>query len=236
MSARSLAQFVGAALAALAIPFGLPATQTAAAAPCPDIEVIFARGTAEPPGLGLTGTAFVESVRLQAAGRSVGSYAVNYEASADWGNPLSVARTVLAGIRDTQGHIAFMASACPGTRIVLGGYSQGAVVAGFATMDGVPPGVRPEYEGSIPPPMPPELASHVAAVVLFGAPSDRWMRDADAPPIDIGPLYTAKSIDYCIPGDNICDGAPLAGPNALHVLYGFNGMAFAGAGFALSRI
>ena len=33
----------------------------ASAQPCPDIEVVFARGTAEPPGVGGTGQAFVAS-------------------------------------------------------------------------------------------------------------------------------------------------------------------------------
>ena len=36
-----------------------------AAAPCPDIEVVFARGTTEPPGVGGVGQAFVDSLRSQ---------------------------------------------------------------------------------------------------------------------------------------------------------------------------
>ena len=36
---------------------------SASAQPCPDVEVIFARGTAEPPGVGGIGQAFVDSVR-----------------------------------------------------------------------------------------------------------------------------------------------------------------------------
>ena len=53
----------------------------AAAAPCPDVEVVFARGTDEPPGVGRIGQAFVDSLRSQVGGRSVGVYAVNYPAS-----------------------------------------------------------------------------------------------------------------------------------------------------------
>ena len=38
---------------------------------CPDVEVVFARGTGEPPGVGEVGQAFVDAVRTQAAPRSV---------------------------------------------------------------------------------------------------------------------------------------------------------------------
>lgn len=235
MTARSFAPIVCAAFAALAMPLSLPA-QSAMAAPCPDVEVVFARGTAEPAGLGITGTAFAESVRLRSPGKSVGTYAVNYQASADFNNPIPFARTVLDGIRDAQGHLEFMAASCPGTKIVLGGYSQGAVVAGFAVMDGLPAGVKPEYAAAVPPPISADVADNVAAVVLYAKPSDRWMRDIGAPPVVVGPAYAAKTIDYCIPGDTICDGSGVGQPNPLHVLYGFNGMAIAGADFAMGRL
>jgi cutinase len=38
-------------------------TATATADPCPDVEVIFARGTFEQPGIGVTGHALVDSLR-----------------------------------------------------------------------------------------------------------------------------------------------------------------------------
>ena len=235
MNARSLARFVCAAIVVAAIPLSLP-VQSATAAPCPDIEVVFARGTAEAPGLGITGTSFVEAMRLQAAGRSVGSYAVNYPASSDFGDSLPFARTVVNGISDTQAHVESMVANCSNTRIVLGGYSQGAVVSGFSTMAGTPVGVPPAYASALPIPMRPEVSSHVAAVVLFGKPSDRFMRDVSAPPVVVGPLYVGKTVEYCVAGDNICDGAGVGQPNALHVLYAVNGMTLAGAGFAMSRV
>ena len=236
MRARSLARFVSAALVAMGLPLTM-SVQSATAAPCADIEVVFARGTVEPlPPLGLTGTAFVETLRASAGGRSVGSYGVEYQASGDFSNPTAFARTVLDGISDAQRHVEFIATTCPGTRIVIGGYSQGAVVAGFATMDGVPPGVAPEYDQYIPPPLPPEIASHVAAVVLFAKPSDRFMTDIGAPPIHVSPLYAGKTVEYCIPGDTICNGAPVGGPNALHVLYVVDGSTVNAANFVLSRL
>ena len=47
---------------------------------CPDIEVVFARARDEPPGVGGVGQAFVDSLRSQVGGRSLGVYAVNYAA------------------------------------------------------------------------------------------------------------------------------------------------------------
>ncbi|KAA0024709.1 cutinase family protein [Antrihabitans cavernicola] len=235
MSARSLARFVGAAIVAAAIPLVLP-TQPASAATCPDVEVIFARGTSEPPGLGVTGTSFVESVRLLAVGRSVGSYAVNYQASNNFNDPIALAGTVLDGIRDEQAHVEYMAANCANTRLVLGGYSQGAALTGYATMSGTPAAVPTEYAADWPAPLPPAVSNQVAAVVLFGKPSDRWLRDAGAPPAIVGPLYAGKNTELCIGGDTICDGSGVGQPNALHGLYAFNGMALGAAGFVVSRL
>ena len=66
------------------IPIALIGLPTAAAQSCPDVEVVFARGTTEPPGVGGIGQAFVDSLRSQAGGRSVGVYAVNYPASREF--------------------------------------------------------------------------------------------------------------------------------------------------------
>src|SRR3954451_13669043 len=116
---------VGAAAWALSIAFvQLP---VADAAPCPDVEVVFARGTTEPPGVGGIGQAFVDSVRSHVGGRSVGVYAVNYPASNDF------SRSAPAGGDDMSAHVQAMAANCPNTRMVLGGYSQGAAVVDPAT-------------------------------------------------------------------------------------------------------
>lgn len=206
---------------------------SASAQPCPDVEVIFARGTAEPPGVGGIGQAFVDSVRSQAGGRSVGVYPVNYPASSDFADPLAFAGTVVDGIRDAGAHIESMAANCPKTRMVLGGYSQGAAVAGFVTSAAVPPGVPVEL---VPAPMPPEVADHVAAVALFGKPSDAWMQQYGAPPIVIGPSYAAKTIELCDPGDTICNGAPGGPPSVAHALYPVNGMVGEAATFTAGRL
>ena len=61
--------------ATAAVSGGAAAAPTAAAQECPDVEVVFARGTSEAPGVGNVGQAFVDAVRAQAAPRTVGVYA-----------------------------------------------------------------------------------------------------------------------------------------------------------------
>ena len=62
----------------------LIAAPSASAQPCPDIEVVFARGTTEDPGLGPTGDAFVDSLRTRVSPKSVGVYPVDYPATLDF--------------------------------------------------------------------------------------------------------------------------------------------------------
>jgi cutinase len=197
------------------------------------VEVVFARGTGEPSGVGGIGQAFVDALRAQVGGRSFDVNAVNYQASADFSNSTEFALTVIDGIRDASAHVESTSANCPNTRIVLGGFSQGAAVAGFTTSAVVPPGVPVD---AVPAPMPPEVAGHVAAVVLFGKPSDNWLTSAGAPPITIGPLYVPKTIDLCASGDTICNGAPVGPPSAAHGSYVANGMVGQGAGFAASKL
>jgi cutinase len=235
MSARHIGRVLGLALAVaasalLSTPIGVP---TASAEPCPDIEVVFARGTGEPPGAGGVGQAFVDSLRSQVGNRSVGVYAVNYPASGDFADGVAFAGTVVDGIRDESNHVQSMATTCPNTRMVLGGYSQGAAVTGFTTADAVPPGV-PAL--AVPAPMPPEVAGHVVAVALFGKPSAPFLQSYGAPAIVIGPLYQPKTIDLCAQGDTVCDGTPGGGPTAAHVLYPVNGMVAQAASFVAGRL
>jgi cutinase len=217
----------GAVLAA-AVLLGAP-SPSASADPCPDVDVVFARGTAEPPGIGGVGDPFVDALRGQIGARSLGVYPVNYQASSDFGSP-DFPLTVIDGIRDASSHIQSMAANCPKTREVIGGYSQGAAVAGYVTVASVPPGVPANL---VPQPMPPDIANHVAAVTLFGEPSDQWLGQYGAPPIAIGPLYQPKTLKLCAPGDSICGAGndPVA-----HGLYALNGMTGQAASYAASHL
>ncbi|OBE97145.1 cutinase family protein [Mycobacterium sp. 852002-10029_SCH5224772] len=236
MSLRRFAHYLAAAaVAAGASMVGLPAP-AASAEPCPDVEVVFARGTGEPPGVGGVGQAFVDALGSRVGGKSVGVYPVNYEASGDFNGGIDFARTFVDGIRDAGAHLESTASNCPNTRVVLGGYSQGAAVAGFVTSAAVPKEVPQEFVSYVPQPLPPAVANHVAAVVLFGTPSNEFLRGAGAPPITIGPLYAAKTIQLCAADDTICNGAPTGPPGIAHTMYAANGMTDQGADFAASHL
>ncbi|WP_372516649.1 cutinase family protein [Mycolicibacterium flavescens] len=156
---------------------------------CSDIEVIFARGTDDTPGLGTPGTAFVNALRGMVGGRSLTSYAVNYPASYDF---LAAAD----GAADATNRIAMMAQQCPSTRLVLGGYSQGAAVMDM--LAGVPPlGNKIGSIGSAPP-LPGSLVPNVAAVAVFGNPAAKFSN-----PITRS-VFAGRAIDLCKDGDPIC--------------------------------
>lgn len=197
-------------------------TASAAAAPCPGTEVVFARGTGEAPGPGPTGDAFINA--LQARVGQVGVYPVNYPATDEWS-------TGIDGIRDAATHVVATANNCPNTKMVLGGYSQGAAVMGFVTSPAVPDGIDP---ASVPKPLSPEVAQHVAAVVLFGTPNVRAMNFLGQPPVVIGPVYQAKTIKVCVPEDPVCsDGLNFAA----HDTYATDATFIdTGADFAASRL
>jgi cutinase len=173
--------------------------------------VVFARGTNEPPGVGGVGQAFVDALRSQVPGRSVGVYAVNYPATD------AFASSSFAGAGDARAHIESMAANCPNTRMVLGGYSQGAGVIDMSTDS-----------------MPPQVANHVAAVALFGNPESTFARTLGGGRLPtISPLYRPKTIDMCVPNDPICSEGRNGGA---HVAYVQTGMTSQAAAFAASRL
>ena len=214
---------MGAAAVAICVMPSAP-IPTANAAPCPDAEVVFARGTTELPGLGPTGEAFVDSLRSRVHAKSVEVYAVDYPATVDF-------PTAVDGIRDARTRVLATAANCPDTKIVLGGFSQGAAVAGFVTANAVPDGVSPL---DVPAPMPSEISDHIAAVALFGKPSNRFMRVINDPPVAVGPQYVGKTIDLCVQNDLVCD--PEGRSFAAHNQYMDAGMVDQGAAFVASQL
>ncbi|WP_197376456.1 cutinase family protein [Mycolicibacterium baixiangningiae] len=236
MRVRQFGRFLGAVvMTTWAAMIGV-AAPAASAQPCPDVEVVFARGSGEAAGVGGVGQSFVDALRAQAAPRTVNVYAVNYAASNNFDARDDLARTVVDGIRDAGSRVQTIADTCPNTRIVLGGFSQGAVVAGFVTSSTVPDAVPASYRNSVPEPLAPEVAEHVAAVTLFGLPSAEWLGTYGAPPVVIGPLYEPKTLELCAEGDTICNGAPGGQPSIAHALYGINGMTQQGATYAVGRL
>lgn len=160
--------------------------KAAAAKDCPDIEVVFARGTDEPPGIGVVGQALVDSLKPLVKGESIRPYAVKYPASYDF---LGVA----TGANDASARVQATAASCPKTKIVLGGYSQGAAVMDVVT-------TSPIAGLGFKTPMPPAMADHVSAVAVFGNPSAR----VGQPLTTLSPLYGPKTADMCNTNDPIC--------------------------------
>lgn len=192
-SARSAGRWVvvgAAALVSAAFALFIPSTAPVAHADCPDAEVTFARGTNEPPGLGRVGDSFVDSLRQQTSGMNIGTYGVNYDAS-------KLQIHTGDGANDVVSHVKSMASSCPNTKIVLGGYSQGADVIDIVA--GVPIGGI-SWGSSLPP----EFANNVAAVATFGDVADR----AGGSLPTLSPLLGSKAIDLCNPDDPICHAGP----------------------------
>ncbi len=214
---------VGVAAAATAI-LQNAAIPAAHAVGCPDAEVIFARGTTEDPGPGPTGADFIAALRDRLPGKSVGTYAVDYPATLDFA-------TAVNGISDARARILSTAATCPDTKMVLGGFSQGAAVMGFVTSSTIPDGVDP---ATVPAPMPPEIANHVAAVTLFGKPSARFMRAINDPTVNVGPNYLTKTVDLCVDNDVVCD--PAGRSFSAHNTYFDAGMVDQAAAFAANAL
>jgi cutinase len=149
--ARFVARFL-AAIVLISTAFGV-FVPSASAEGCPDVEAVFARGTTEAPGVGAIGQAFVDSLQSKVGPKSFRVYAVDYPASPDF-------PTAVDGIRDAGDHVESMAATCPKTKMVLGGYSQGAAVMGFVTSAAIPDGVD---AADVPKPMPADVANHVCS-------------------------------------------------------------------------
>ena len=167
----------------------LTAAPAAADGPCPDFEVVFARGTNDTPGMGRVGDAFSEALRPQLGGRTLGAYAVNYPASYDF-------LTAQDGAVDATNHIIAMATQCPATKIILGGYSQGAAVVDM--LAGIPPLGDKVGEIAQAPALPANLDHNVVAVAVFGNPSTKF-----SIPIT-NSVFGGRAIDLCKDGDPIC--------------------------------
>ena len=194
--------------AALGSPFSAP---SASADPCPNVQVLFARGTNEPVGMGFTGQAFANSLTAQLPGKTVAASAVDYPATDDY------LRSAAVGADDARAQIQGAIANCPATKLVLGGYSQGAAVTEMATSA-----------------LPASVADHVAAVALFGSPSSDFSKMlAGAPLPTMSPLYTAKTLDLCIPDDPICSPGMSV---FAHMSYITSGLTNDAAAFAADKV
>jgi cutinase len=162
---------------------GVKAIPTASAA-CPQVEIVFARGRLESPGVGVLGNAFVGAVRSKVK-KNIGVYAVRYPAD----NQIDV------GANDMSAHIQSMAKNCPDTRLVLGGYSLGAAVTDVVL-------ALPFAFFGFDNPLPGDMEQKIAAVALFGNGS-AWA----GPITNFNPTYSERTIELCHGADPICNPA-----------------------------
>jgi len=159
---------------------------------CEDVYLVFTRGTFEPgsqANLGMmVGVPFVSALRYALGSKSFGSIGVDYNngVAGYLSGGDSAGGTTMANM------ITQKVNSCPNTKIIAGGYSQGAQVThnALATLNG-------------------NVASHIAAVVVFGDPDKgRAIRG-----ISSDKIYT-----NCASADPICMGIPL--PIGAHLQYG----------------
>lgn len=202
------ARVVSTAVAVLACASLLGAPPASAAAKCSDIEVIFARGTDEPPGIGAVGTALVDALRPMVKGRSINTYAVKYPASWDF---LEVA----TGATDASRRVQYTAVTCPKTDIVLGGYSQGAAVIDVVA-------TAPIAGLGYAAPLPAAAVPHIRALTVFGNPGAR----IGQPLTRMSPVFGSRTADLCNTDDPVCS---LGRDFDAHVRYPQSGLVKLGA-------
>ncbi|MGF2944778.1 cutinase family protein [Mycobacterium sp. Lab-001] len=172
-------------MAAMVLPSGTPgAAWPAAAAGCPPVQVVFARGRLESPGVGAVGTALVDALRSK-TGKNIGVHAVNYPANTE----------VAVGANDMSKHVRGMIASCPTTRLVLGGYSLGAAVTDVVL-------AVPFSAFGFDDLLPSDAGQHIAAVTLFGN-GTQWI----GPFANLSPAYSDKTIELCHGDDPICNPA-----------------------------
>ncbi|GAA3336597.1 cutinase family protein [Amorphoplanes nipponensis] len=192
------------------------AAPAAAAAPCAEVDVVVARGTAEPGRLGLiVGDPVFAAIQRRADDTTLTSHAVEYPASVSPTSPT-------AGNRALVQHVTDQAGACPGQRFVLVGYSQGANVVGNSlgiSSQGASVG------GPVVATIPAAIQPRVAAVLVFGYPLRKLGRG-------ITGVYAERTLDICATGDVVCD------PRGTSVLAHLSYTADAGraADFAVGRL
>ena len=193
-NARSAARWAGRGAAALVVvavqQWSPSAVPVAFAADCADAEVVFARGTDEPKGMGAVGEAFADSLREQAVGMNIATYGVDYDAG-----KLQLGSG--DGAKDAIKHIKATAASCPNTKIVLGGYSQGANVVNIVAGN---PIVGIAWGAALPS----SLAGNVAAIATFGNVANRSGTKLPSQ----SAMFTGKAIDMCNPADPICHAGP----------------------------
>jgi hypothetical protein len=179
---------------------------------CSAVEVLAARGTTEPQ----SGSFIMGGLSNGIAQRTGGKvYQVRYPAVADFVNGPN------QGAADALAHLNATASACPNTKFVLNGYSQGAMVM-VTLMGRIPANVAPR----------------VAAAVLYGDPyyksnnasaagTAKGTANGIVPVMGVPAAYATKTRDYCDTGDPVCGAGANIMAHLGYATHQADGIAFA---------
>ncbi|KAF1966327.1 cutinase [Bimuria novae-zelandiae CBS 107.79] len=144
-------------------------------AACADVTVVFARGTVEPGNAGLfVGPPFFDALKKKLAGRTLAVQGVDYPATFAGFN-----RNGTDGVPSMTKYLNQAITACPKTKVVMSGYSQGSLVV-RSTAKSLPAGTM----------------SKINSVITFGDP-----RGKSAIPGAVG-----KQLTICHPNDAVCSG------------------------------
>lgn len=178
--------------------------------PCADVQVLFARGRAEDPGIGRVGTAFVDALTPDVEGRSIAVYPVDYPAAGigDYG----------AGANDMSRELQEQAGLCPQSKFVVGGYSLGAAATSLVIGAGLP-------GFGFNQPLPPDVGDRIEAVVMFGA--TKLFGSVTSP------VFESRTINLCNEGDPICSNG---NNRPAHSVYETTALPAQAAAFAASRL
>ncbi|EUC30726.1 carbohydrate esterase family 5 protein [Bipolaris zeicola 26-R-13] len=166
---------------------------------CTDMTIVFARGTGEMGNVGtVSGPPMFKAIRSKLGADRVTVQGVDY--------PASAAGNVNLGGDGGEKMAALVKQAkslCPNTKVIVSGYSQGAMVVHNAFNKGL-------------------SAEDVSGAVLFGDPLKRTA---------VGKLPTDKVKQFCGTADQICGGGGDGGATGSHISYGSS--AEAAATFAI---
>ncbi|EFV13624.2 cutinase family protein [Segniliparus rugosus] len=198
---KTAAMWAASLLAATGLALISPKTPPAKADACADVDVSFARGTNEPPGIGYVGESFTDQLTDALPGKKIDVYAVDYPA-------VYSAQSVGDGGNDLSEHVQNIARTCPNTKIVIGGFSQGAAVVDLVTVSPIPAQtVEVPFMGEVSladsgfdKALPANVFPHIAAVALFGNPAKRVF-DGVLPMPD---GLRARTTDVCAEADPVC--------------------------------
>ncbi|KAM0430599.1 hypothetical protein ACHAPT_005951 [Fusarium lateritium] len=170
-------------------------TQNGLSGACKDVTVIFARGTSEAGNVGtVAGPPFFQALAKEVGSDKLAVQGVDYPASI--GGIMSLGSN---GADKMVQHVEQAYKKCPNTKVVLSGYSQGAMLVHNTAKS-----------------LPAATSGKIAAVVTFGDPfKSQGFKGV--------PEERCKV--FCRSGDSVCAGS--FGISAAHLQYGQDAQAAA---------